>query len=69
MRIVFNVIFEMKECNVMFERVAFELWMEDDFFHTNNLEWFRLLVAAQTPFAGLDEHVVMSVAEGDYLVN
>lgn len=63
MRIVFNVIFEVKECNIMFECVAFELWMEDDFLHTNNLEWFWLLVAAQAPFAGLDEHVVVSVAE------
>lgn len=46
---------QMKEGNVTAERLV--LGMEGDGLDAHRLEGFRLLVAAQTPFAAFDENV------------
>lgn len=49
----------------MVECVGLELWVEDDALNANDLEWFWLFVAAQSPFSGFDQHIVVAVTGGE----
>lgn len=61
MRIIFNIVLQVQQSNVMLERLWLELRMENDLLNAHNLEWFRLFVASQAPLASLDQHIVVSV--------
>lgn len=61
-RIVFDVVLQVKNCDIMIEAVGLELRMEDDSLNANNLERFWLFITSQSPFSGLDQNVVVSMA-------
>lgn len=61
MSVVFDVIFQVQQCDVVVERLRLILRMEDDLLNANDLEWFWLFVASQSPLSSFNKNVVRSV--------
>lgn len=61
MSVVFDVILEVQDGDVVVEGLRVVLRMADDALNTHDLERFRFFVAAQAPLAGFNQHVVMTM--------
>lgn len=59
--VVFDVIFQVQQCDVMVERLRLILRMEDDLLNADDLEWLWLFVASQSPLSSFNKNVVRSV--------
>lgn len=62
MSVVFDVVLEVQDGNVVVEGRRVVLRVVNDALNAHDLERLRLFVAAQAPLAGFNQHVVMSMA-------
>lgn len=62
MSVVFDVILEVQDGDVVVEGLWVELWVADDALDAHDLERLRFFVASQAPLAGFNQHVVMTMA-------